>query len=148
MQRQCLIILSGVVLGSFILLLLTGEVFLGSYFFYYEAGLFNGISYSVIGITGVVLLITALMITTSRKTYLQAILSMSGSILLTVSLIDFYSRSRLHQDISVLQQVVPSICLSMFILSVFFVILYSIILIIRRLDNKSSPLSATALRSV
>lgn len=107
---------SFIVILCFLLLLLTGEAFGGSYILFYYYGIFSGILYSVLLLLGLILLTTAGFFN-RNKVLRRSVSVIAGTLLLVISLVDFLSRKRLHQQSSITVQIIPMVALVLFVLS-------------------------------
>lgn len=107
---------SFIVILSFLLLLLTGEAFGGPYILFYYYGIFSGILYSALSLLGLILLTTAGFFN-RNKVFGRSVSVIAGTLLLVISIINFLSRERLHQQSSITGQIIPMVALVLFGLS-------------------------------
>jgi len=139
-----------ITLISFILILLTGKAFGGSYILYYGAGLVNGVSYSVLAVGGILLCFAPSFLKYRSFKYLKPLSILLGMLLLDLSLAGFLFRETIHQHSWINRQIIPMACLILFGLSAFTTMAYNIIACIMRytinqneVHNKSEPSKAS-----
>ena len=104
---------SFMVVLNFFLLLLTGEAFGGPYILFYYYGMYSGILYSALALLGLVLLTTAGFFNRNKVLGRSASV-IAGTLLLVISLIDFLSRRRLHQQSAITVQIIPMVAFVLF----------------------------------
>lgn len=105
------------VLISFSLVLISGEHIGGFYILYLLMGLPHGTFHSILGISGIIILLLNKMLNSKKENYLlMPILNITGSILMIVSLSIFFFSDEDHYNIATFYQLVPQIFLVVFIL--------------------------------
>ena len=109
------------VLISFLFLLISGEHLGGFYIMYLLIGLPHAAIHSILGIFGVIiLLLNKAWANSEWNDLIKPIINIGGALLMIGSLFTFFYNDSVQYNVATFYQLVPQLCLSVFILLFFF----------------------------
>ena len=127
------------VMSMFLLLLISGESFGGFYLLFLLLGLPHGVPHAVFALIGLIAMFTGYKIYRKQFNPLKPLLYVIGNALMICALITFFADSKGY-TYSTFHQSVPLISFSIFGLCVFFNLLSSVLLVVKRTNKDDEHL--------